>query len=171
MILIKNLKKIFITLILEDPKWFALIKLWFKFIIYECFIISNVKWYLDNECSNRITGDQSLFFSFTPKKREFVSYGGNNKGKIIDTSIIGKFSNPKIREVLVHVLKHNLLNIKYSMCNKGNNLIFDSCGCSVIKTKSNQTLLTSYISENIYTITLNKISTNNVYLLSNDDES
>lgn len=35
----------------------------------ECFTVSNTKWYLDKYFSKHMTGDKTLFFSVTPKKR------------------------------------------------------------------------------------------------------
>lgn len=70
------------------------------FFRHECFTLSNAMWYLDNSCSNHMTGDESLLSSFTPRKGWFVSYGDNNEGKIIGIGCVGKFPNPMIGEVL-----------------------------------------------------------------------
>lgn len=73
-----------------------------------CFIISNVKWYLDSGSSKHITRDKSLLSSLFLKKRGFVSYSDNNKGMIIGSDSIGKFPNKTIGDVLfVDGLKHN----------------------------------------------------------------
>lgn len=118
-----------------------------------------------------MTGDENLFSSFTPKKGGFVSYGDNDKGKILGFGTIGNSPSLMIEEVfLVDALKHNFLSIS-QLCYKGNNVTFDSSRCWVIKFKSNETLFTSSRSRNIYALDLNKIHSNDVCLMSNEDES
>lgn len=57
----------------------------------------------------------------------------NNRGKIIGFVTIGKSTNPRTVEVLlVKGVKHNLLSIS-QLCDKGNNVTFDSSGCRAIK--------------------------------------
>lgn len=80
--------------------------------MYECLTIPNVKWYIDRDYLKHMTEDISLFYSFTQKNKWYVSDGDNNKGNIIGISIVGKFLNPTIREVLLIIdLRHNLLSI------------------------------------------------------------
>lgn len=99
-----------------------------------------------------------------------VSYGDNNKGKILDFETIGKFLNPTMGGVLlVKRLKHNLLSIS-QLYEKGNSVTFNSSGCRIIKSKSNETIFTSSRSGNTYTISLNKIPSSDVCLLRNEDE-
>ena len=105
----------------------------------ECFTDSNTKWYLYSGCSKRLTGDKTLFSTFIPKEGGFIFYLDNNKGTILGFGTIGKSLNPTIEEVLlVKGLKQNLLSIN-KLCDKGNNVIFNSSGCRVIKSKSNET--------------------------------
>ena len=40
-------------------------------------------WYIDNGCSIHITGDASKFTHISRKKSGYVTYGDNNKGKIL----------------------------------------------------------------------------------------
>lgn len=40
-----------------------------------------------------------LFFYFSPKNGDFVSYGDNNNVIIIDSDTIGKFLDPMIRDI------------------------------------------------------------------------
>lgn len=59
---------------------------------------------------------------------------------IIGSSTIGKFLNLMIRGVLfVDDLKHDLISI-IQLCDKVNNVNFDSFGCRVLKYETNQTL-------------------------------
>lgn len=91
------------------------------------------------KCSKHMNEDKSLFSSFTPKNWGFVYYGDNNKGRITCSSIIGKYYNSMIGDVLSSEgLKHALLSIS-SLCDKDNNVTFDLFASKVIKFKNNQT--------------------------------
>ena len=41
------------------------------------------RWYPDSECSRHMTGDPSHFSMLTSKEEGYVTFGDNNKGKII----------------------------------------------------------------------------------------
>ena len=47
-------------------------------------------WHLDSGCSRHMSGDRSQFVSLKSKKNGYVTFGDNNKGKIIG---IGKVGN------------------------------------------------------------------------------
>ncbi|BAT84316.1 hypothetical protein VIGAN_04164800 [Vigna angularis var. angularis] len=66
-----------------------------------------------------MTGDKKRFISFEKKKQGFVTYGDNNKGRIMGTGNIGGGNTLTIKDVLyVEGLKHNLLSIS-QLCDKG----------------------------------------------------
>jgi len=70
-----------------------------------------------------MTRDASLLTGLVIKPEGFVTYGGNNRGKIIgcgDTRVKG---NLIINVLLVESLKHNLLSIS-QLCDKGLQVIF-----------------------------------------------
>ncbi|CAJ2652564.1 unnamed protein product [Trifolium pratense] len=54
-----------------------------------CLKAKNSNWYLDSGCSKHMTGDKSKFSLLTSKNGGYVSYGDNNKGKIIGIGTIG----------------------------------------------------------------------------------
>jgi len=61
-----------------------------------------------------------------PKKSGHVTYGDNNKGKIIGVGKIGTSSSTPIQNVLlVEGLKHSLLSVS-QLCDRGYNVSFDS---------------------------------------------
>ncbi|BAT86143.1 hypothetical protein VIGAN_04376700, partial [Vigna angularis var. angularis] len=73
-----------------------------------------------------MTGDKKRFISFEKKKQGFVTYGDNNKGRIIGTGDIGGGNTLTIKDVLcVEGLKHNLLSIS-QLCDKGLKVTFES---------------------------------------------
>ena len=68
--------------------------------------------YLDSGCSKHMTGDKSKFFNIFLKQEGHVTYGDNNKGKILERWTIGDKNTFLINDVLfVEGLKHNLLSI------------------------------------------------------------
>ena len=46
-------------------------------------------WYLDSGCSRYMTGEKKNFKNFKRKEQGFVTYGDNNKGKILGTGDVG----------------------------------------------------------------------------------
>ncbi|XP_068504053.1 uncharacterized protein [Phaseolus vulgaris] len=82
------------------------------------------QWYLDSGCSKHMTGDKSNFVSITFKQEGHVTYGDNNKGRILGRGSIGDKSILIIHDVLyVEGPKHNLLNIS-QLCDKGYQVVF-----------------------------------------------
>ena len=67
-----------------------------------------MKWCIDSGCSKHMTGDVSKFITISPKKSGHITYGDNNKGKIIGVGKIGTSSSIPIENVLlVEGLKHS----------------------------------------------------------------
>jgi len=65
-----------------------------------------------------LTGDKRNFKNFKRKEQGFVTYGDNNKGKILGTSDVGGGNTLEIKDVLfVEGLKHNLFSIS-QLCDK-----------------------------------------------------
>ena len=78
-----------------------------------------------------MTGDASKFTHISPKKSRHVTYGDNNKGRILEVGKIGTNSSNSIENVLlVEGLKHNLLSIS-QLCDKGYLVSFDSKKCVI----------------------------------------
>ena len=50
-------------------------------------------WYLNSGCSKHMTGDKSEFVNFILKQEGHVTYGDNNKGKILGRGTIGDKNN------------------------------------------------------------------------------
>jgi len=47
------------------------------------------EWYIDSGCSKHMTVDASKFTHISPKKSGHVTYGDNNKGRILGVGNIG----------------------------------------------------------------------------------
>ena len=82
------------------------------------------QWYLDSGFSKHMTGDKSKFLRISYKQEGYVTYGDNNKGRILGRGSIGDKDILVIHDVLyVEGLKHNLLSIN-QLCDKGYQVIF-----------------------------------------------
>jgi len=81
-------------------------------------------WYLDSGCSKHMTRDKTKFVNLLLKHEGHVTYGDNNKGKILGRGTIGDKNTFLIHDVLfVEGLKHSLLNIS-QLCDKGYQITF-----------------------------------------------
>ena len=68
-------------------------------------------WYLDGGCSEHMIRDVSQLINLKWKPDGFVTYGDNNRGRILGVGDIGG-DDVIIKDVpLVDGLKHNLLSI------------------------------------------------------------
>jgi len=78
-----------------------------------------------------MSGNEALFTEIKKKKYGNVTFGDNKAGKIIGIGKIGKDPSNSLENVyLVEGLKFNLLSIS-QLCDKGNNVIFNSSHCIV----------------------------------------
>ena len=84
-----------------------------------------------------MTGDETKFSLFTPKEHGHVTFGDNNKGKILGFGKVGKTPSTSIDNVLlVDGLKHTLLSIS-QLCDKGNKVIFYA-NCCIVEGKDDK---------------------------------
>nr|KYP46180.1 hypothetical protein KK1_032224 [Cajanus cajan] len=124
----------------------------------------NQTWHIDNGCSKHMTGDASKFINLTPKRSGHVTYGDNNKGKILGIGKIGTNFLTSIENVLlVDELKHSLLSVS-QLCDKGFKCI--------INTKNDKNVkIIGFRVNNVYKIKLENNSNNSQCLMSKEDES
>ena len=101
-----------------------------------------------------MTGDASKFTHISPKNSGHVTYGDNNKGRILGVGKIGTNSSTSIENVLlVDGLKHSLLSVS-QLCDKGYLVSFDSHNC-VIENKHDKNIKhIGYRTNNVYMINL-----------------
>jgi hypothetical protein len=71
------------------------------------------KWLMDFGCSQHMTGDKKWFSSFSPlSHKEYVTFGDDNKGKVLGTDIIKVNDFFTLNDVtLVNRLRYNLLSV------------------------------------------------------------
>ena len=98
-------------------------------------------WYMDNECSKHMTGDSTQLINIKWKFARYVTYGDNNRGKILGVGDIGRNDRVIIEDVLlVKGLKHNFLSIS-QLCDKGYKITFEPAQCLITDSKSTETVL------------------------------
>jgi len=88
-------------------------------------------------------GDQTKFAKLNLKNGGFVTYGDDNKRKILRTGIISNESSFNIKNVLlVERLTHNLISIS-QLCDKGYKVVFEPCHCLIFDACDNIVLILS----------------------------
>ena len=116
-------------------------------------------------------GDSTQLINIKWKSAGYVTYGDNNRGKILGVGYIGGNDRVIIKDVLlVEGLKHNLLSIK-QQCDKGYKIMFEPAQCLITDSKSVETVLVGKRVSNIYMLNDSCITSSMNCLLTRDDES
>jgi len=127
-------------------------------------------WYLDSGYSKHMTGDKSKSVNIILKQEGHVTYGDNNKGRILRRGSIGDKSILLIHDALyVEGLKHNLLSIS-QLCDKGYQVIFKSNSCEICLPNSKEVILIGKRINNVYLLDISSPCSIGC-LLSKHDES
>jgi len=117
-----------------------------------------------------MTGDASKLISISLKQDGHVTYGDNNKGKILCKGTIGNENSLLIHDVLyVEGLKHNMLSIS-QLCDRGYQVTFRMNSCEIRLPNSKDVLLIGKRSNNIYLLDISS-STSIGCLLTKHEES
>nr|KYP33754.1 Retrovirus-related Pol polyprotein from transposon TNT 1-94 [Cajanus cajan] len=118
-----------------------------------------------------MTGDASKFIDFTPKRSGHVTYGDNNRGKILGIGKIGTNFSTSIENVLlVDGLKHSLLSVS-QLCDKGFSVSFDSQKCLIEHKNDKQVKIVGFRINNVYKIKIENNPKHSQCLMSKNDES
>jgi len=100
-----------------------------------------------------------------------VTYGDNNRGRILGRGNVGIKNSTTIENVLyVEGLKHSLLSI-IQLCNKGYKVNFEANKCIISDEASGKVLFTGKRVNNIYLLDIMNNCSENECLLSKSDES
>jgi len=125
---------------------------------------------LDNGCSKHMTGDKSMFVNIIFNQEGHVTYGDNNKGRILGRGSIGDKSILLIHDILyVEGLKYNLLSIS-QLCYKGYPIIFKPNSCEIFLPNSKEVMLIGKRINNVYLLDISSPCSVGC-LLSKHDES
>ena len=118
-----------------------------------------------------MTGDVTQFINLKLKAEGHVTYGDNNRGKILGRGDVGTKDSTTIENVLyVEGLKHSLLSIS-QLCDKGYKVNFEANTCTISNENSGKVLFTGKRVNNIYLLDIIKSCSENECLLSKNDES
>jgi len=117
-----------------------------------------------------MTEDKTKFAKLELKDEGFVTYGDNNKGRILANGVIGNGSSFNIKTVLlVEGLKHNLISIS-QLCGKGFKVMFGPNNCFIYDAYSSIVLIGKIVN-NIYLLDLHHASFNIHYLLTKENDT
>jgi len=131
---------------------------------------SKLLWYLDIGYSKHMTGDASHLTNLKLKPAGYVTYGDNNRGRILGVGIGGD-DKVIIKDVLlVDGLKHNLLSIS-QLCDKGYKITFEPNLCLIADPKSSETVLMGKRVNNVYMLNVSCITSSTNCLFTRNDES
>lgn len=118
-----------------------------------------------------MTGDVRQFSDLTLKAKGYVTYGDNNKGRILGSGKVGAPPFTSIEDVLyVEGLRHNLLSIS-QLCDKGFRIKFTKEECLIQDEVSNEVQLIGKRCNNIFLISLNNPSLKVKCLMTNNDDA
>jgi len=118
-----------------------------------------------------MTGDLTKITSLKLKAEGHVTYGDNNRGRILGRGTVGTGNSTTIENVLyVEGLKHSLLSIS-QLCDKGYKVNFKSNDCTISNDSSGKVLFTGKRVNNIYLLDILETDSSNECLLSRSDES
>ena len=88
-----------------------------------------------------MTSDASQLTNLKLRPAGYVTYGDNNRGRILGVGNIGEIDKVIIKDVLlVEGLKHSLLSIS-QLCDKGYKITFEPNICLTTDSKSTKTVL------------------------------
>jgi len=100
-----------------------------------------------------------------------VTYGDNNRGRILGVDDIGEIDNVIIKDVLlVEGLKHSLLSIN-QLCDKGYKITFEPNLCLITDSKSTEIVLVGKRINNVYIFNVSCITSSMNCLLTRNDKS
>jgi len=118
-----------------------------------------------------MTGDASQLTNLKLRPTRYVTYGDNNRGRILGIGDIGEIDKVIIKDVLlVKGLKHSLLSIS-QLCNKGYKITFEPNLCLITYSKLTETVLVGKRVNNVYMLNVSCITSSMNCLLTRNDES
>ncbi|XP_075084694.1 uncharacterized protein LOC142167952 [Nicotiana tabacum] len=132
---------------------------------------SSLQWYMDNGCSEHMTGSTTDFLSLKAQQGGIVSFGNGKKEYILGVGRIGKSLSHSIENVYyVNVLKYKLLCVS-QICDKGNKVEFVSKVCTVTNIVTGDVVLVAKRYKKIYVADFESLQNSDLNCISaiNDD--
>jgi len=136
-----------------------------------CLASSKLLWYLDSGCSKQMTSDASQLTNLKLKPTGYVTYGDNNRERILGVGDIGGDDKVIITDILlIDGLKHSMLSIS-QLCDKGYKITFEPNLCLIADSKSSLTVLVGKRVNNVHMLNVSCISSSMNCFLTRNDES
>ena len=140
------------------------------FMMHTAFKVMNTcLWYLDSGCSRHMTGDQSFFKTFEPRRGGNITFGDTSKSLMKGKWI---FSVPSLLDIVnvlyVEGLRVNLLRIS-QICDQDFMVLFSKGKCLVLDGLGKQLIGGVRILDNCYGLVLDVVITCNNVSIPNED--
>ena len=117
---------------------------------------------LDSGCTNHMTGEKSMFQSYTPKvdSNENIVFADNSKGDVLGLGKVAITLEHSITNVLhVDSLSYNLLSVS-QLCEMGYNCLFTDKGVEVFRREDSSIVFTGHLKNKLYLVDFNKSKAN-----------
>jgi hypothetical protein len=127
-------------------------------LVLEAYSSGGSSWVLDSGCTNHMTGERSMFSSYSPitNPSENIIFGDNSKGGVIGLGKDAITLKHSISNVLhVDSLKFNLLSVS-QLCEMGFNCLFTNVGVEVTKREDSSIVFMGKLKNNLYLVDFNK---------------
>ncbi|XP_038697186.1 uncharacterized protein LOC119994770 [Tripterygium wilfordii] len=126
------------------------------------------EWYLDSGCSRHMTGNPTMFTTFTKKKHGGnITFGDNSKGRILGNGSVGNSSFAIDGVLYVSGLSFNLISIS-QLADKGFVVKFKK-DKYLIKNKLKELVVAGSRSGNVYVIDFESLSSSLTCLIASSD--
>jgi hypothetical protein len=113
---------------------------------------------LDSGCTNHMTGERSVFSSYSPStsSSENIIFGDNSKGDVIGIGKIAITLKHSISNVLhVDSLSYNLMSVS-QLCEMGYNCLFTDKGVEVYRREDSSIVFMGQLKNKLYLVDFNK---------------
>ncbi|XP_060210690.1 uncharacterized protein LOC132637646 [Lycium barbarum] len=110
------------------------------------------KWYMDSVCSKHMIGEKDHFLSLKAFQSGSVSFENSKKVHILGVEKVERTIAHAIENAyFVNGLKYSLVSVS-QICDRGNEVKFLSCSCTVTSLKTGEVVLVAKRFKNVYVI-------------------
>jgi hypothetical protein len=127
-------------------------------LVLQAYSSGGSSWVLDSGCTNHMTGERSMFQSYSPKldSNENIVFGDNSKGDVLGLDKVAITLEHSITNVLhVDSLSYNLLSIS-QLCEMSYNCLFTDNGVEVFRREDSSIVFTGRLKNKLYLVDFNK---------------
>ena len=97
-------------------------------------------WYVDSGCSRHMTGNRKLLSNIKECERGDVTFGDNQKGRVIGIgNVSSKYDNFIENVMLVDNLKYNLISVS-QICDRNLGVNFRNDVCHIVNPSSDSVI-------------------------------